>query len=235
MRIGLLLERGDFILDCRKPLLAVLRGAQLRRGVACSIAFGAGDCSVGLHLVDEILSRGGIGHHIHHFRGGGAVEAFTRHLGDRFLRIVIVRAGLLDLFLQVGLVLLRGLESVLCGLRLGLRLFRAVLRVFQRLLRGGDLVLVQIVELENLIRQLRADTGQFGFELTLALELCLVLLHRDRLRWLRRRDYVRSACGDKSERCDQCAHDGVDLFRALHITAFLVVYRTLYITMLDGQ
>ena len=163
------------------------------------------------------------------------MEAFTHHLGDCFLRIVIVRAGLLDLLLQVCLVLLSGLKPLLRSLRLGLRLLRAVLRVFQRLLRGGDLVLVQIVKLQDLIRQLRADTRQFGFEITLALELCLVLLHRNRLRRLRRRDHACSACSDKSERCDQCAHNGVDLFRALHITAFLVVYRTLYITMLNGQ
>lgn len=235
LRIGLPLERGDFILDGGKTLSAVLRRAQLSRSIVGGIAFSTGNRRIRLHFVDEILGCIGIHHHVHDFGRSRAVEAITRHLRDCSLRIIVISASLLDLLLKISLVLLGGFKSFLGSLSLRLRLLGRILSILQRLLCRRNLILIEIIELKNLSRQLGADTCQFGLEVTLALKLCLVLLHRNGLRLLRWRCKNRGACGDKSERCDQRARDGVDLFRALHITAFLVVYRTLYPTMLNGQ
>ncbi len=83
--------------------------------------------------------------------------------------IVIILARLLDLRFEVFLVLLRGLKTCGSGLSLALRARGLRIGLFDGRLRGGNLGIGQFVKLNNLVRQILANTGKLSSQLRLTL------------------------------------------------------------------
>ena len=100
------------------------------------------------------------------------MKILTSHLRHGGVRVVIVLAGLLDLRLEIGLVLLCGLKTGGCRLRLALRGGGIGVGLFHSGLRRRNLGIRQLVKLHNLVRQIGFHTGQLGTKLSLALGAC---------------------------------------------------------------
>ena len=138
----------------------------------------------------------------------------TGQLGHGGVRVIVVLAGLLDLFLERLLVFLRGGKTFGCGVGLVLSGGGILVGLRDLVLGGDNLVVRQIIQLKYLIRQFLAGTGQLLLEFGLALYRRGVLVLRSNqvgigvcLGRLCRAERQTSRTGCGGHQCRQCGLD----------------------------
>ena len=144
------------------------------------------------------------------------MEALTRELSDRILSVIVILTGLLDLLLKRGPVVLRRLKPRRSRLCEALRLFGLLLGLLYGLLRGGNLVLGQVIQRDDEIGKFGIDAGQLLLEAVVVRYLLLVFILRNRSGLLGRGDHGHRSrpqghCGGKRQ-----SGERTPTFRHLH-------------------